>query len=61
MLPPFVHSTTFLLAVVGLVGCLGRFDYNAVLALGWMYLAEKHDSLAATPSVCVHRVSFSRW
>jgi len=43
MLPPYVHSATFVLGIVALVGCLGRFDYNIVLALGWMYLSEIHN------------------
>lgn len=38
MQPPYANTLTVVLAVVGAIGCVGRFDYNLVLALGWLYL-----------------------
>ena len=40
MHPPYVNTLTVVLAIIGAVGCVGRFDYNIVLALGWLYLGE---------------------
>ena len=51
MLPTYVHTFTFILAMVALVGCLGRFDYNIVLALGWLYLGQLHPSLTSSLAV----------
>lgn len=42
MLSTHVHTFTFILAIVGMIGCLGRFDYNVVLALGWIILGDKN-------------------
>jgi hypothetical protein len=38
MHPPYANTLTVVLAVVALVGCVARFDYNICLALGWIYL-----------------------
>lgn len=48
MLVGYVYTATFLLAVAGLVGCAGRFDYNLLLALGWIFLADKHPALSTS-------------
>jgi len=40
-----IHGCLFVLAITGLIGCLSRFDYNIVLALGWMLLADKHPQI----------------
>lgn len=53
MLKGYVHLATFILAVVGLVGCAGRFDYNFLLALGWIYLADKHPFFSNSFAVYV--------
>lgn len=57
----YAYTLTFLLAVVGLVGCVGRFDYNLVLALGWIYLTDKN--IAFSTSLAVHNLldSFMCW
>ena len=46
MLVGYVYTATFMLAVAGLVGCAGRFDYNLLLALGCIFLADKHPAFA---------------
>ena len=46
MLTTHVHMLTFILAVVGMIGCLGRFDYNVVLALGWIILGDKNPTFS---------------
>jgi hypothetical protein len=51
MLAPYVHTLTFVLAVASLIGCVGRFDYNLVLALGWIYLGDKHSHFTNTVGV----------
>jgi len=57
MLKGYLHTVTFILAVVGLVGCAGRFDYNLVLAIGWIYLSDKHPAFSS--SMPVHYNQFS--
>ena len=51
MFDPWVHNMAFILVVLGLVGCLGRYDYNAVLGLGWIYLSHLHPSLTSSIAV----------
>lgn len=51
MLVGYVYTATFLLAVAGLVGCAGRFDYNLLLALGWIFLADKHPAFSSSFAV----------
>ena len=53
MLKGYVHVAAFTLAAVGLVGCAGRFDYNLLLALGWIYLADKHPFFAYSFAVVI--------
>ncbi len=57
MIPPYAHTFTFILALFGLVGCIGRFDYNLVLALGWIYLGDINYRL--TNSIGVHLSLYS--
>ena len=45
MHPPYANTLTVILAVVGAIGCVGRFDYNLVLALGWLYLGILNERL----------------
>lgn len=51
MLKGYVQTSTFILAVVGLFGCAGRFDYNLLLALGWIYLADKQPQFGNSLAV----------
>lgn len=51
MNPPYAHTLVFLLAVAGLVGCVGRFDYNLVLALGWLYLGDLNPQITSSVGV----------
>lgn len=51
MLVGYVYTATFVLAVAGLVGCAGRFDYNLLLALGWIFLADKHPAFSSSFAV----------
>lgn len=57
MIPVYAHTLVFVLAVTGLVGCVGRFDYNLVLALGWLYLGDLNRQI--TNSVGVILISYS--
>lgn len=59
MLVRYVHTTTFILAVIGLIGCAGRFDYNLLLALGWIYLSDKHPSFSKSFAVIPPISSFT--
>lgn len=58
MLVRYVHTTTFILTVIGLIGCAGRFDYNLLLALGWIYLSDKHPSFAKSFAVIHPYIQF---
>ena len=51
MLPPYVNALVFVVLAASLVGCVGRFDYNLVLGLGWLYLGDKHPHLTNTIGV----------
>lgn len=55
--PPYAHTLAVVLAVVGAVGSVGRFDYNLVLALGWIYLSYLNPRL--TSSLGVHLSALS--
>ena len=59
MLKGYLHTVTFILAVVGLIGCAGRFDYNLVLAIGWIYLSDKHPAFSSSIPVQSHQYSFT--
>ena len=54
MLPPYVNTLIFILLAVALVGCVGRFDYNLVLGLGWLYLGDKHPHFTNAIGVIVY-------
>ena len=54
MRPPYANTLTVVLAVVAAVGCVARFDYNIVLALGWIYLGSLNPRL--TLSIGVYSV-----
>ena len=45
MQPPYANTLTVVLAVVAAIGCVGRFDYNIVLALGWLYIGSIYPNL----------------
>ena len=45
MNPPYANTLTVVLAVVATIGCVGHFDYNLVLALGWLYLGNLNPRL----------------
>lgn len=61
MLAPYVHTLIFILAVAALIGCVGRFDYNLVLALGWIYLSGIHPNFTNTVGVNLYSFSFTFW
>jgi len=49
--PVFAHTLTVILAVVAAVGCVGHFDFNLVLALGWIYLSYLNPRLTSSLGV----------
>jgi hypothetical protein len=59
MLVKYAYTATFILALAGLVGCAGRFDYNLLLALGWIYLNDKHPSFSRSFAVLKNLSSFT--
>lgn len=59
MTPIHAHALVFLLAIAGLVGCVGRFDYNLVLALGWLYIGDFNPQLTNSVGVTVILFSFT--
>lgn len=58
MIPVYAHTLVFVLAIAGLVGCVGRFDYNLVLALGWLYLGGLNKEITNSVGVTVNSISF---